>query len=119
MAVASLSADPSDQRLVDFVGERRGNLAHLGQARDVGQLGLKFLQAMLGLLALGQVAQKAGEHPVPVPAQLTDVRALTVEFPPRVEDANFVVRRLDRLTAARQTDRDRSDRPGPRSRPAE
>src|SRR6516165_11106639 len=38
----------------------------------MGQLGLKLLQALLGLLALGQVAQKPGEHLAPVPVQFAD-----------------------------------------------
>ena len=50
------------QRLVELVRERRGHLAHGGEARDVHELGLQFLQARLGLLPLGQVADEAGEE---------------------------------------------------------
>ena len=50
------------QRLVELVRQRRCHLAHRGQARDVHQLGLQFLQARFGLLPLGQVADEAGEE---------------------------------------------------------
>jgi hypothetical protein len=55
------------QRLVDLMGERRGHLAHLGQARDMRQLALQVLQPVERLLPLGQIAQKAGEEPMPRP----------------------------------------------------
>ncbi len=49
------------QRLVELVRQGRGHFAHRRQPRDVHQLGLQFLQARLGLLALGEIANEAGE----------------------------------------------------------
>ena len=49
------------ERLVEFVRQRRGHLSHRAQARDVNELGLQFLKPRLGLLMLGQIADKAGE----------------------------------------------------------
>ncbi len=49
------------ERLVQLVRQRRGHLAHGRQPRDVDELRLQLLQARLGLLALGQVADEAGE----------------------------------------------------------
>ncbi len=60
------------QRLVQLVRQRRGHLAHRGQPRDVHELGLQLLQARLGLLALGQVADEAGEEAPIAGAHLAD-----------------------------------------------
>ena len=51
------------KRLVEL-GQRRGHLAHGGQARDVHQLGLQLLQPRVGLLPFGQVAHESGEEPL-------------------------------------------------------
>src|SRR6185295_4009018 len=51
------------ERLVELVGERRGHLAERGQARDMHDLRLQLLKPRLGLLALGEVANEAGEEP--------------------------------------------------------
>ena len=50
------------QRLVEFMRQRRGHLAHRAEARDMDELGLQLLQPRLGLLPLGKVADKAGEE---------------------------------------------------------
>ena len=50
------------ERLVQFMRQRRGHLAHRGQARDMDELGLQLLQPRLGLLPFGQVADEAGEE---------------------------------------------------------
>ena len=50
------------QRLIEFVGKRRGHLAHRGEPRHVDELGLQFLQPGFGLLPLGEVADEAGEE---------------------------------------------------------
>ena len=60
------------ERLVELVGQRRGHFAHRRQPRDVDELGLQLLQARLGLLALGQVADEAGEEAPVARAHLAD-----------------------------------------------
>ena len=60
------------QRLVQLVRQRRGHLAHGGQPGDMHELGLQFLQPRLGLLALGQVADEAGEEALIARAHLAD-----------------------------------------------
>ena len=60
------------QRLVEFMRQRRGHLAHRGQPRDMDQFGLQLLQARLGLLALGQVADEAGEKALLAGSHLAD-----------------------------------------------
>ncbi len=50
------------QRLVELVGQRRCHLAHGRQSRYVHELRLQLLQPRLGLLPLGQVANKPGEE---------------------------------------------------------
>ena len=42
--------------------QRRGHLAHGGQPRQAGKLGLQLVQLMLGLLPLGEIADEAGEE---------------------------------------------------------
>ena len=49
------------ERLVDLVRERRCHLAHGGQPRQAGELGLELLELALGRLPFGQVADEAGE----------------------------------------------------------
>ena len=49
------------QWLVKLVRHCRGHLPHDGEPRGVQQLGLKILNAALGLLALGQIADEAGK----------------------------------------------------------
>ena len=50
------------ERLVDLMRQRRGHLAHGGQPRQAGELGLQLLELVLGLLPLGQIADEAGEE---------------------------------------------------------
>ena len=50
------------ERLVELVRQRGRHLAHGGQSRDMNELGLQFLQPRLGLLALGEIADEAGEE---------------------------------------------------------
>jgi hypothetical protein len=67
LAAAQIVAD-GRQRLVQLVGERRGHLAQRRQARDVHQFRLQVLQPPLGALALGEIADEAGEQPPLAPA---------------------------------------------------
>ncbi len=60
------------QRLVDLVGQGRCHLAEGGEARHVHQLGLQLLQAGLGLVPLGEVADEAGEVALAARAHLAD-----------------------------------------------
>ena len=54
------------------MSERRRHVAEGGEAGHVHELGLKFLQAGFGLLTLGQVADEAGEIPLPGGTHLAD-----------------------------------------------
>ena len=49
----------SRQGLVELVGKGRRHFAHRRQAGNMDELGLQFLQARLGLLPFGQVADEA------------------------------------------------------------
>jgi hypothetical protein len=84
------------QRLVELVRQGRGHLAHGGEARDVHQLRLQFLQPRLGLLALAQVADEAGEEALAARVHLPDrqlhgergaVLALSHHHPADADDA--------------------------------
>ena len=61
------------ERLVDLVRERRGHLAHGGQPRQAGELGLQLLELALGRLPLGQVADEAGEEAAVAGPHLADL----------------------------------------------
>ena len=50
------------ERLVDLMRERGSHLAHGGETRQAGQLGLQIMQLVLGLLPLGEVADEAGKE---------------------------------------------------------
>ena len=83
------------KRLVELMRQRRGHLAHRGQARDMDQFGLQFLQPGLGLLMLGQVADETGEVGLAVGLHFADrqlhrkgraVLALAGHDPPDADD---------------------------------
>ena len=84
------------QGLIDLVRQSRGHLAHFGQARDMRQLRLQFLEAVLGFLPLGQIADKTGEQAASVRLYFADrklqwehraVVALPGDNTPETDDA--------------------------------
>ena len=52
--------------------ESRCHFAHRAQARHVNQFGLQFLKFCLGLLMLGEVANKPGKMPLSTGVHLAD-----------------------------------------------
>ena len=60
------------ERLVELVREAGRQRPHLRHALDMRQHRLQVVNAQLRLLALGQVADEAGEHPVVADPRLAD-----------------------------------------------
>src|SRR5215472_16155530 len=60
------------KRLVELVSESRRHLTHRGQAGYVHEFGLQLLQARLGLLPLGEIADESGEEARVVGVHLAD-----------------------------------------------
>jgi hypothetical protein len=54
------------------MGEGRGHFTQGGYPRDVNEFALQFLQPRLGMLAFGEIADEAGEEPLPVGLHFAD-----------------------------------------------
>jgi hypothetical protein len=64
--------DDRGQRLVQLMGQRRGHLAHLGEARDMQELVSELDQIALGGVTFGNVANEAREQALLAECHLAD-----------------------------------------------
>ena len=80
VARALAVARDGGQRLVELVRQRRGERSHLAHTADVRELGLQVLEPEQGLLPFGEVADEAGEDPLPVDPRLADRRARSERY---------------------------------------